>query len=388
MIAAVGLASLMVPPADAGRKKPKPSPEPEIEVVQPKPVRSKPVPLFDAQLPLDTGPVPEGLANLTAQGCAACHFDSHAGWMHSAHASGWRDPAFVSAVQVAGTPACTVCHLPMVAQRPELLTFDMGDVDKPVTGPNPAFNASLRLEGVTCAACHVRNGKVVGPRPPEEVGKAPHPLVWSKELAGSEGCAACHQLTWTGANAAFYDTYGEWKASPHAAAGIGCVDCHGGPGASGRSAGLDHAMPAGTDRAVSVLLELASLALVRGDEPVPLAITVQNTGAGHAFPTGSPFKGVQLAAWLEGPPDKKNEPTRTEPFTAHLSRTLSDGPPWNTEADTRIPAGGEARFETTLALEHGAPEGDWALHVQLVETVRGAPTERVVFEQVLPVDVE
>ena len=108
---------------------------------------------------------------------------------------------------MAGTPACTVCHLPLVNQRPELLTFDQGDVDKPVLGENRAFDASLRLEGVTCAACHVRGGKIVSARPPEEIGKAPHDLVWSKDLGISKGCATCHQLQWPGSNLPFWPNW-------------------------------------------------------------------------------------------------------------------------------------------------------------------------------------
>jgi len=377
----------LISPAIAGRRNKKPPPEPVVAPA-PKPPKTKPIPLFDGPLPLDTGPIPTGLANLTAQGCGACHFDAHARWSGSAHATGWSRPELTEALEVAGTPACMACHLPLIAQRPELLVFDDGDVNKPITGDNPAFNASLRMEGVTCAACHIRAGKVVAARPPEEIGKAPHPMAWSKDLTQSSGCATCHQLTWPGADAPFYDTFGEWKRSPHAKAGIGCIDCHGGPGASGRSSGLDHSSPRGAGRAVSVLLDLPGLVFIRGDDPVPLAITVQNTGAGHAFPTGSPFKGIRLSAWLEGPPGKNEEPTTTAPFTADLARTIADAPPWNTTADSRIPAGGQARFETQLTLEHTVPAGSWTLHVQLSETVRGVATDRILLAQQLPIRVE
>jgi hypothetical protein len=140
---------------------------------------------------------------------------------------------------------------------------------------------------------------------------------------------------------------------------------------------------------VSLLVELDDLTVVRGGDPVPLGLVLQNTGAGHAVPTGSPFKGLQLRAWLQGPPeDDEGPPTRTEPFTADLARTVSDGPPWNVTADTRLGVGAEKRFDTELALAFGVPEGDWALHVELVETVRGTVTDRVVQRRVLPLSVE
>jgi len=35
----------------------------------------------------------------------------------------------------------------------------------PILAPNPDYDAALRDEGVTCAVCHVRNGRIVGPFP-------------------------------------------------------------------------------------------------------------------------------------------------------------------------------------------------------------------------------
>lgn len=389
LTAAVLGSLVLTVPAGAGRKKRPPEPDPvTAPVPAPKAPKTKPIPLFPDALPIDPGPIPKGLANLTAQGCAGCHFDSHAGWADSRHAIGWRDPVLTTAWDSAGTPACQSCHLPLIAQQPHLVAHEEGDVNAHTKGDNPAFNASLRIEGVTCAACHVREGKIVAARPPEDVGKAPHPMAWSEDLAESSGCASCHQLQWPGSNAPFYDTFGEWKSSAYAKAGVSCVDCHGGPGAGGRTAGLDHAMPRGESRAVSLLLDMPGLEIVRGGDPVPLSITIQNTGAGHSFPTGSPFVGVQLQAWLEGPPDKKGVPTRSDAFTHDFARTLGDAPPWNITADTRLASGATKTLETPLALDVNAPEGTWSLKVQLVRTVRGEPTEHVVIERDLPLSVQ
>ncbi|MCA9566426.1 MAG: hypothetical protein KC656_01230 [Myxococcales bacterium] len=363
-------------PADARRPKKDrdPQPEPAPVAPAPKPV-TPPIALFDAPLPMTVGPMVPGLANTTAQACGACHFGTHGTWATSDHALGWRDTRFTEAVRLASTPACTQCHLPFLEQSPELVTYDADDVDKPLAGANPAFDASLRLEGVTCAACHVRDGKIVGPRPPELVGTSPHPLAWSEELTKSEGCATCHQLTWEGAKTPFYDTYGEWERSPYAKAGITCQDCHGGGGA-GSTAPFDHGMPRETGRAVSVLLDLPSLTIVRGDEtPVALGITLQNTGAGHAFPTGSPFTGIRVRARIVGPPDRKGVPYEAVVLEHDLGRTLTDGPPWDVTADTRIPAGGQIELTADLSVPYGAPEGDWALQVDLLQTAAGVPVD-------------
>jgi hypothetical protein len=366
--------------AGAGRR-PKDTVEPEpTPAPAPRP-KTRPIELFDAPLPLPIGGLPAGLANVTAMGCAACHVDAHTGWTGSAHAIGWRSAAFVDAVAQAGTPACTACHVPLIEQAPQLVSYDGASPNQPVFAPNPSFNASLYLEGVTCAACHVRGGQVIAARPPEEVGKAPHPLAWSEDLSTSEGCATCHQLTWPGADAPFYDTFGEWQRSAYAKAGVRCQDCHG-----AIAQGFDHATPRGAERAVSALIDVDGLELSATD-PLKFAITLQNTGAGHAFPTGSPFVGVELRAWLEGPPDKKGKPTVTAPFAARLERKLGDAAPWPTLEDTRLPAGGTRTFDVTLTLPDDPAAGPWTMHVVLAEVVRGQLTDRILLERSLPMSL-
>lgn len=389
-VLAIGLLVGLSSDADARRdKRKKPEPEPE-PVEQPEPEPKTPsIPLFPEALPITVGPLVQGLANTTSQACAACHFEAHGSWKASGHARGWQDPGFVESVRLADTPACTTCHLPLLEQSPTLTLYPTDEVDKHVASKNPGFSASLRLEGVTCAACHVRDGKIVATRPPEDLGPAPHPFTWSEDLTRSEGCAACHQLTWEDAKAPIYDTYGEWKRSPYAEAGIACQDCHGGRGADD-AAPFSHRMPRLTERAVSVLLDLPSLGLVRGEEePVRLGITLQNSGAGHAFPTGSPFSGVRLRARIVGPPDRKGAPFETVVLEHDLGRRLTEGPPWDVVEDTRIPAAGQVELEAELQIPYGAPEGAWFLEVDLLKTVRGEPIEGSrLLQKRLPLAVE
>lgn len=342
--------------------------------------------LFADPLPLDVGKVPQGLANLSAQGCNACHFQAHDEWEDSAHAQGWASTAFREAVEAAGTPACTSCHLPLATQHDQLVTYDAGDANRPITSPNPRFDATLMTEGVTCAACHVRDGKVVTRH---AVDQAPHPTVQSDELRAATLCASCHQLTWPGADKPFYDTYGEWQRSPQAKAGIVCQDCHMGGGAGSRL-GADHTIANDPARAVSVLIDADALRLVRGGEALPVTVTLQNTGAGHAFPTGTPFRGVRLEVALVGPVGKKGEigtwPQATH--TADLARKLGDTAPWPTLADDRLPAGAERQYSWELALPHEAPAGDWSLRVTLAETVSGKVTGEPFVTRTLPLAVD
>lgn len=388
---ALGALAGTITDADArrGKKKDEPVPEPVV-VDEPEPAPVTPaIPLFPQALPFTVGPLVDGLANTTSQACAACHFEAHGGWAESAHATGWQDPTVQAAFRLADTPACSSCHLPLLEQRPTLVTYPTDEVDKPLVSANPAFDPSLRLEGVTCAACHVRNGQVVATRPPEDIGPAPHPLAWSEDLTRSEGCAACHQLTWEGANAPLYDTYGEWSRSPYAEAGIACQDCHGGRGADA-AAPYAHGSERRTERAISVLIDLPSLTVVRGDEvPVPLGLTLQNSGAGHAFPTGSPFGGVRVQVRLTGPEDRHGKPFDAIVLEHDLERTLTDAPPWDVTADTRIPARGQLELSGGLSIPYGAPGGAWALEVALLKTVRGEPTDEApLLTKHLPLAVE
>jgi hypothetical protein len=207
----------------------------------------------------------------------------------------------------------------------------------------------------------------------DAVTAAPHPSIRSPELASSAGCAACHQLSWPGAAAPLYDTWGEWERSAFAAAGVRCQDCHLLDAAE--PSRPDHAMEAAPERAVSVLLAVPGLTLTRGAPPVAATLTLQNTGAGHAFPTGSPFRGVRLEAWLEGPPDRKGVPARVDGVVADLAQRVSAEPPFAVTEDARLPAGGSRAWDLPLALPADVPTEGWSLRVVLRRTVLGEPRD-------------
>lgn len=340
--------------------------------------------VFDRVLPIETGPVPTGLGSLSAQGCNGCHYDAHDGWARSAHATGFADPVFQHGVALAASPVCTECHLPLWSQHAERFTPIDGSPDRVATAPNDAFDATLAQEGVTCAACHVRDGQIVVAEP---VANAPHPTVVSPQLRAPELCATCHSLTWPGADKPLYDTYGEWERSPYAAAGITCQACHLGRAADGGLVAHDVAQPA--ERAVTLLVDVDKVSLVRGGGPLAVALRVQNTGAGHAFPTGSPWRVVRVQAALVGPVGKKGEvlahPKAT--WSAELKRTIEDAPPWRTLADTRVSPGEEASFATSLALPSDAQDGVWTLEVSLA-FVRDGKAEAPFVVQRTPLRVD
>ena len=340
--------------------------------------------LFGKTLPVDAGGPPEGLANDSAQGCAACHPNAVDRWREGPHAT----PPTAALLDAAiGLPACTSCHLPLAAQHEAQYRYPGGRLDRAESTPNPAFRATLVNEGVTCASCHLRDEAIVVATEVAAAAAAPHRMVFSDTLSSSEACAACHQLSWPGAHDPLYDTYGEWKRSGFAAIGISCQGCHM-LGAADGSIGADHRVAVDPARAVSVLLEAPTLSLVRGADPVDATLTLQNTGAGHAFPTGTPFRGVRLDVALVRPADPGGDPFRVGLTEAQLHRDFDPAPPFSIVGDTRLQAGESRDYRLAIALPADAPAENWRLVVRLVRTLRGEPTRTILVERSWELAVE
>ena len=369
----------LIAPAHAGRKQKPSSEEPVVVDIIPEPIVPSIPPLFaNWSDGVRVGEQPAGLASLSAQTCNACHVGSHDTWNKSSHGVHPPSAVFLDAIREVGQDTCQGCHLPLQVQRPNLISYDDNDVKRPILGPNPHFNATLSAEGVTCAACHVRDGAIVSASPPANPPPVHANMTWSADLTRSEVCAACHQLTWPGADLPLYDTYGEWQRSPQAAAGIQCQDCH---LASGSESSLNnnHNVDIDAARALTILVELSSAPLVRGGAPLPVHIRLLNTGAGHAFPTGTPWKYVVIETFLERTTDDGTE--QIAPMANVLGRTLSDAAPWTTTKDTRLPAGGVLEIDWEGALPQDAATGPWWFVVRLTEEIRGVRGEQPLIER-------
>jgi nitrate/TMAO reductase-like tetraheme cytochrome c subunit len=319
--------------------------------------------MFPSGLPITIGDVPDGLANVTAQGCNACHYQAHDDWKDSAHAGAGQSKAFNSALKRAAySTACVQCHRPLAVQHPTLAAgYIDGDLTRPNLQDNPAFDATLMAEGVGCAACHIRDGQVVSTR---AIDNAPHPVVRSSELGTSAFCATCHQLSFPESDMAWYDTHGEWLSTPYSAAGVRCQDCHMPPKpgvatATRFAATPDHGVKADLARALTALVNVPSVSVERGSS-FDITIKLQNTGAGHHVPTGHPNKKLTITVDLLDTAGKALAPTHTE----SLGRTVEDVAPYNTTADTRIPAGGEYEFPVSLTISHKKPAGPIQLVVR------------------------
>lgn len=139
--------------------------------------------------PVDTSQTPVVLGKLSAKECAVCHQDFYDEWRTTIHSQAWTDPYFQTDWKFDGSQhSCRLCHTPLDRQQPHKV-LGYRDTDKwdPILEDNPDFDPGLQHEGVTCAACHYRDGKIVGVL---GTTNAPHPV---KKLDDpNQVCVRCH----------------------------------------------------------------------------------------------------------------------------------------------------------------------------------------------------
>ena len=343
----------------------------------------------DPVLPVALEVLPAGLASMSAQGCNACHAAAHDTWSNSRHANAWSDPTFQAAIASAGdSTACQSCHLPIQAQHATIATgYVDGAISRPELVPNTAFDAGLRAEGVTCAACHVRTlpdgtATVLGT---QASTNSPHSVTVTDELQKPELCATCHELTWPGADKPYYGTYSEWTASGWSKAGVTCQACHMAPttgaqvpGSNGT--GAAHTFAADPARALSALVRMPGT--IHRNEPFDLTLTLQNTGAGHSLPTGNPANTAVVTVALLDSANKDLAPAWQQTF----ARTVEAVAPYKTLTDTRIAAGGQTHSTHRFTPSVKGLAGLGNLEVRL--TVGNGKAARTVVLTRVPVSVE
>lgn len=320
--------------------------------------------------PLPVQELPGALPSLSAQTCNACHGAIHDQWAQSGHARASTDPAWKAArASLGDPPICLECHQPLLVQRANL-------PKSPGAGAksaNPAWDPTLSLEGVTCAACHVRDGAIIGPRElaPED---APHPVRAEPRLRTAEACAFCHQSALPGNESdPFLDTVGEWQRSPFGQAGIACQDCHmarvGGSIAGSRFAayashsGLGGRSPEALRRALTVELDVPGPAATRGSTLRATAL-LRNTGAAHAVPTGDPAHRLEVRFELLGPDGLP--PKGSTPASTWIGRVVAPEFPFATVSDDRLVTGGERPVDFSLPLDQKWPAGSYTLSMSVL----------------------
>jgi hypothetical protein len=276
------------------------------------------------------------LGRLEAMACARCHPAIAREWQLSVHARAM-GPGVVG--QYVGRPTlrdgCDRCHAPLEEQRKD---------------------ASLAAEGVTCAACHLRDGhKITGPQALRPLKAARGAQATRRARLGrSDVCLPCHTLPLSSAvnGRPLLDTWREWAASPYLPAGIQCQHCH--------MPGGDHQMRGVHDPQTvreAVRLTLSAHGVVDGS--IRARVEVHNVGAGHHFPTtATPRAVIRVRQRGEDGPIEG-----TERLWA-IGRTVRfEAGAWHEVADTRIRAGGGAGWCYDVARAPSATAIEVSLHM-------------------------
>lgn len=265
----------------------------------------KPVVIFglreDYARPIPYQAVPEGIESLSAESCGQCHREIYEEWKSSIHADAYEDPFFQAYWRKDDNIwVCLNCHTPLENQQPTLIgDIPRGRVERAEQEPNPRYDPGLQRQGVTCAACHVRDGVIWGPY---DDSAAPHPTGFDPKFRTTRMCYRCHNVV--SGPAQFYNagpcgTYAEYEGGYFMQErGLICQSCHmphvdrpvaeGGPIRRGRR----HLWRGGHDpemikRAVAIRVEASPEDPEPGGE-VRYTLTLVNAGAGHKIPTGDP----------------------------------------------------------------------------------------------------
>ncbi len=250
--------------------------------------------------------------------CGKCHKSQYGDWKDSLHSKAV-GPGLLG--QLTGTDlksipndpqfaqSCYFCHAPMEEQA-EMIENKSGvrglppqalsggqESEKDNYIKNPNFDNKLKLSGVSCAVCHLREGKIYGP--PLRKGKgqgargkgsgeksqisnlksqikdAHDGFIEKDFFEKAEFCAACHQLDegYELNGKVLTNTYREWKKSIYSKNNITCQNCHM-PDRQHLFRGIHD--PEMVKRGITINA-------VREGSNARLVIT--NTGVGHFFPT-------------------------------------------------------------------------------------------------------
>jgi hypothetical protein len=348
--------------------------------------------------------------------CGNCHPMIFPQWQANAHGGAIENPRFFSMYEgtdTAGSPAgpgylqdfpgtdgnCANCHAPGRAVD-GYLTTNMSEVRGVITA------------GIHCDFCHklggvyldpatdnvyhnapgVRSQRVLRPPPGDDIFFGPYddihdPDTYLPLISESQFCAPCHQFSFWGTPV--YESYGEWLASPYAAEGVTCQDCHMPPTGDEYFAlpevgGLAHppeTIPSHLQlgaTSTTLLQETVAMTVTERTLGSSLAVTVvlSNTGAGHHVPTDFPGRhllllvsasdgngallslqnGPEVPAWAgseEGQPGMAYARLLKDVATGEWP-VVSYWNPTTIVADNRIPARAAARSTYLFALPGGS----------------------------------
>jgi hypothetical protein len=303
---------------------------------------------------------------LRASACASCHAAEHAEWSASRHARAWTNGIFQREYRDVPRRWCVHCHAPLTPQVAE------------VAAGRGASTGGIADDGVSCAVCHVRGGKLVSRR---RGADSPHDTIVRADFGSAAFCADCHQFAFprfgddrepVGLSAfPMQDTVAQFQRGPYGAASHGCLDCHG--------SRASHAFPGAHDP--GLLRGAVRHEVCRDGDDVVLAL--RNTGAGHNVPTGDVHRHMLARLWRSSAPEHLAEVflgRRFEPVAGGGKRAT-----W----DSTLPPGVRRSWRFALTALGGEPDEAIAFELRYVYTADelprphrdpGEPTSHVVAE--------
>lgn len=264
----------------------------------------------------------------SSEQCRDCHRDVWDEWQGSHHQIAYLNPEVRRLSEDFRNKECQACHLP---QQIDVTGFGQRALPR-LTRPD---------QGVDCITCHVgRNGEVFAAH---TVPDAPCRPVTDARFTSMKLCESCHNQ---------HQTTDQWRASPFAARGVDCNDCHM-PDvdrklADGRvRVGRGHRHPGAHDEA---MLRKAGKfeARVEGRELVAVLL---NDGAGHNFPTEERHRAVDIEWRAIDAQGQAGEWTRAFRFRQPYREEPGE--------NTQLPAGDRREVRVTL------PEGTAKVGVRL-----------------------
>ena len=139
--------------------------------------------------PIETKLLPASIDSLSARDCGVCHMVFLQEWQTSIHSQAWVDPYYQADWRFDGEQQiCRNCHTPLDRQQPEkVLGFRDDEKWDPVLVENADFDKELQHEGVTCTACHLRDGMIEG-----VIGNTSAPHAVKRLDNANQICVRCH----------------------------------------------------------------------------------------------------------------------------------------------------------------------------------------------------
>ncbi|MDA1121262.1 MAG: multiheme c-type cytochrome [Bacteroidetes bacterium] len=259
--------------------------------------------------------IPKGLTSISAESCGTCHQEIYEEWKLSTHAAAFIDPQFLAEWKKDDVYVCLNCHTPLQNQQ-EFVVIGLigGDHRTPVKARNPNFDTKLQLEGINCASCHVRNGKIIGLT---SISLAPHISLENPKHLSEQLCVNCHNaveelypdLVCT------FETGDEWAKGPAFAQGKNCISCHMpiverelvkgfGKRKNRRHYFPGSGIPKFADQKSVGLAGLEftseiSKETIRPGDIANFKLNVENKYAGHNVPTGDPERFINVRFSVE-----------------------------------------------------------------------------------------